>query len=132
MAARLKCVVVTPEKTALEREATFIALPLFDGEIGIAPDRAPLIGRLGFGEMRIRDNGYVERYYIDGGFVRVAGNVVSVLTGRALAAASVDREVAAEQLRFAMQRPANTPELMEIRDRVCQQARAQMRVARHA
>ena len=47
--AELSCLVVTPERTVLEAEADFIALPLFDGEIGIAPGRSPLIGRLGYG-----------------------------------------------------------------------------------
>ena len=45
----LECVVVTPEETALETPATFVALPLFDGEIGIAPGHSPMIGRLGYG-----------------------------------------------------------------------------------
>ena len=70
----LECVVVTPEETTLQTPAQFIALPLFDGEIGIAPGRAPMIGRLGFGEMRIREGNHVYRYYVDGGFVEVSGN----------------------------------------------------------
>ena len=48
----LRCIVVTPEETVLEGEASFVALPLFDGEIGIARGHSPMIGRLGFGEMR--------------------------------------------------------------------------------
>ena len=50
----LQCIVVTPEMTVLDTNAQFVALPLFDGECGIAPGRSPLIGRLGYGEMRIR------------------------------------------------------------------------------
>ena len=42
----LQCTVITPEKTILETTARFVALPLFDGEIGIAPRHRPLIGRL--------------------------------------------------------------------------------------
>ena len=80
----LNCIVVTPEKTAVEQKADFVALPLFDGEIGIAPGRAPMIGRLGFGELRIRNGDTVLRYYVDGGFVQVSGDVVTVLTNRAI------------------------------------------------
>ena len=36
--AELTCTVVTPEQTALETKADFVALPLFDGEIGIWPE----------------------------------------------------------------------------------------------
>ena len=37
----LRCVVVTPEATILDRPAEFVALPLYDGEIGIGRGIAP-------------------------------------------------------------------------------------------
>ena len=82
----LHVVVVTPEATVLDTSADFVALPLFDGEFGIAPQHSPMIGRLGYGELRIRRRADVDRYYVDGGFVQVADNVVSVLTNRAIPA----------------------------------------------
>ncbi|HQU47239.1 MAG TPA: ATP synthase F1 subunit epsilon [Pirellulales bacterium] len=128
----LQLVVVTPEATVLDETAEFVALPLFDGEIGIAPLHSPMIGRLGYGEMRVTHGGRVARYYLDGGFVQVVDDVVSVLTGRALPAGTLDAEVAVEQLNEARRRPSNTLELMGLRDRAELQARAQLRVARHA
>jgi F-type H+-transporting ATPase subunit epsilon len=130
--AELQCIVVTPETTVLEQPADFVALPLYDGEIGIAPGHSPLIGRLGYGEMRLRRGGETSRYYVDGGFVEVSGNVVSVLTNRAVPAAQVDAAAAQEQLAAARARKANSPELLAIRERLVQQARAQARVARRA
>jgi F-type H+-transporting ATPase subunit epsilon len=126
----LNCIVVTPEKTALEQKADFVALPLFDGEVGIAPGRAPMIGRLGFGEMRIRVGEKVLRYYVDGGFVQVTGDVVSVLTNRAMPADQVDGDAARKHLQQALQRPISTPELEQQRDRAVAQARAQIWVSR--
>jgi F-type H+-transporting ATPase subunit epsilon len=126
----VECIVVTPEETALQTPAQFIALPLFDGEIGIAPGRAPLIGRLGHGEMRIREGTKTLRYYVDGGFVEVNGDVVSVLTNRAVKAEDLDPEVAEAELEAARKKPANTTELMGIRDRAVAQSRGQLRVAR--
>ena len=128
--AQLTCIVVTPEETAFEQEAEFVALPLFDGEAGIAPAHSPLIGRLGFGEMRVRQGNQVERFYVDGGFVQVRDNVVSVLTNRAVPVAEVDAEQAREQLEQALKRKANTPELMDARDRLIAQARGQLWVTR--
>ena len=128
--AQLTCIIVTPEETALEQEADFVALPLFDGEAGVAPGHSPLIGRLGFGEMRVRQGDTVERFYVDGGFVQVRGNVVSVLTNRATLAVNVDADQAREQLKQANQLKANTPELMEARDRQISQARGQLWVTR--
>jgi F-type H+-transporting ATPase subunit epsilon len=128
----LQLVVVTPEATVLDKQVDFVALPLYDGEIGIAPGRAPLIGRLGFGELRIGRDGASERYYVDGGFVQVAGDVVSVLTGRAVPAGSIDAGAAAEQLSAARARKANGEELLDLRERLEKQARAQIRVAAHS
>jgi F-type H+-transporting ATPase subunit epsilon len=124
--------VVTPEATLLDESAEFVAVPLYDGELGIAPDHSPMIGRLGFGELRIRQAGQSRSYYIDGGFVQVADNNVAVLTNRAVPSSQLDVKVAAEQLEVARSRPANTPELRAIRDRLESQARAQLRVAKHA
>ena len=92
----LRLIVVTPEATVLDELVDFVALPLFDGEIGIAPGRSPLIGRLGYGELRLVAGGQTRRFYIDAGFVQVANNEVSVLTNRAVPAASIDPAVAQE------------------------------------
>jgi F-type H+-transporting ATPase subunit epsilon len=128
-ATALHCIVVTPESTALDTRAEFVALPLFDGECGVAPGRAPLIGRLGYGELRIRRGGQQLRYYVDGGFVQVAENVVSVLTNRALPAAAVDSAAAGELLRTALARGASGEAELAIRERLISQARGQLRVA---
>jgi F-type H+-transporting ATPase subunit epsilon len=132
MADAITCTVVTPEQTALEAKADFVALPLFDGEIGIAANHSPLIGRLGYGEMRIKSGGQTVAYYVDGGFVQVADNVVAVLTNRAVPAKSLDPATAESQLQTALHQPAHSPELMDIRDRKVAQARAQIRTARRA
>jgi F-type H+-transporting ATPase subunit epsilon len=130
--AALTCIVVTPEETAVEQTADFVALPLYDGEIGIAPRHSPLIGRLGFGEMRIRVGNVVARYYIDAGFVHVVNNVVSVLTSRAIPAEQMDAAAAEAQLRGALGRRFPPRDLRASRDRAISQARAQLRIARQA
>ena len=127
--ATVKCVVVTPEATSLEQEADFVVVPLYDGEKGIAAGHSPLIGRLGYGELRLKSGGASQRYYVDGGFVQVEANTVSVLTSRVIPAEKLDADVAEEQLRAAAKRPANTPELLDIRERAVAQARAQIRLA---
>jgi F-type H+-transporting ATPase subunit epsilon len=128
----LQCIIVTPETTALDTPANFVALPLFDGEAGIAPGRAPLIGRLGYGELRVRSGEQTKRFYVDGGFVQVADNIVSVLTNRAVPSQKLDTAAASEQLRTAIAHPAAGQEEMAIRDRQISQARGQLRVASRA
>lgn len=130
-ADKLRLVVVTPETTLVDLESTFVVLPLFDGEIGLAPRRAPLIGRLGYGEMRVTlPGGNIERYYVDGGFVQVLDNSVSVLTNRAVVADELSPQQAEQALADARGRKVSTPELLSIRERLELQARAQLRLAR--
>lgn len=125
----LRCIVVTPEETVLECEADFIALPLFDGELGIAPLHSPMIGRLGFGELRIRSGSDTTRYYVDGGFVQVADNLVSVLTNRAIKSESVDSKTAQKLLDDVLKTKVAGDDQIAIRDRSVSQARAQLRIA---
>jgi len=126
----LRCIVVTPEETVLEAEATFVALPLFDGELGVALGHSPMIGRLGYGEMRIRNADDTTRYYVDGGFVQVANNLVSVLTSRAIPSDLVDGDAAQEQLTSALGHKVAGEDQLALRDRTLSQARAQLRIAR--
>src|SRR5947209_15252725 len=98
---QLRCVIVTPERAVLDEPADFVALPLYDGELGVLPGRAPLIGRLGYGELRLRRGDRTERFFLDGGFVQVRHNVVTVLTARALRAAEVDVAAATQALQAA-------------------------------
>lgn len=130
--ATINVVVVTPEATSIEQEADYVVVPLFDGEKGIAAGHSPMIGRLGYGELRLKSGGSVERFYVDGGFVQVEANVVSLMTGKIVPASEIDASVAEEQLREAATQRANSPELLDIRDRSIAQARAQVRIARKA
>ena len=129
---RLHCVVVTPETTQMDDLVDFVALPLYDGELGVLPGRAPLIGRLGFGELRIRDGGTTRRYFVDGGFAQVRDDVVTVLTGRALPADRIDAVAAGEELERARARRASTDAELAEKERAIARARAQLRVAEHA
>lgn len=126
----IRCIVVTPERTELDREADFVALPMFDGELGVQPGRAPMIGRLGYGVLRLQTSAGPQRYFVDGGFAQVEADVVSVLTGRAIAVDSLSAEEAAQSLSRALEMPSNTPELAKIKDIAIQRARGQWRAAR--
>jgi F-type H+-transporting ATPase subunit epsilon len=125
----LQCVVVTPERAVLDEKVDFVALPMYDGELGVAPGRAPLIGRLGAGELRTRTGTRVHRFFVDGGFVQVRANVVTVLTPRALKAEEVNAKAAAQALEAA-KAPGKTPAQQEAQLRAQERARAQLRIAR--
>src|SRR5947199_5429762 len=106
---QVQCVVVTPEKAVLDEPVDFVALPMYDGELGVLPGRAPLIGRLGPGELRTRRGEQTRRYYVDGGFAQVRADVVTVLTPRAVPAAEINVAAAEHSLEEA-KKPARPGE----------------------
>jgi F-type H+-transporting ATPase subunit epsilon len=127
--AQLQIVIVTPETTTLDKMVDSITLPMFDGEAGVLAGHAAMIGRLGPGELRVKSGTATERFYVDGGFVQVENDVVSVLTGKSLAVAEIDVAVAKDALAKAEQEPSDNPELADIKQKAIDQARAQIRMA---
>src|SRR5580692_4381084 len=105
----LRLVLVTPETTLVDEPVSALRFPLYDGQIGVLPGRAPLIGRLGYGELKVTQvDGSNLSYFIDGGFVQVKENIVSLLTDRALTRDEIDRAAAEEKLREAVARVAHS------------------------
>jgi F-type H+-transporting ATPase subunit epsilon len=130
-ARMLRVVVVTPEQTVLDATTDFVALPLYDGELGVAPSHAPMIGRLGYGELRI-GHGDGQRYYIDGGFVQVIDNVVSVLTNRAIPSTRLDEAKIKESINYVLTQKASGDDELNRREKALAQSRAQLQVAQGA
>jgi F-type H+-transporting ATPase subunit epsilon len=126
----LQLVLVTPEKTLLDEPVEALRFPLYDGQIGILPGRAPMIGRLGYGELKITRASGEESYYIDGGFVQVKENIVSILTNRAIPANDVDTAQAQALLAEATARVATTDVAAEAKERDEVRARQMLTVAR--
>lgn len=129
--ATIRCTVVTPEKTELETQARSLIVPLFDGLVGILPGRAPMIGRLGFGLLKITaESGAVTEHFVDGGFVQVTRDGVYILTDRLLKPESLDRQQAESDLAKANALSGVTPEAFSIKERATAQARAKLRLAK--
>lgn len=126
----IRCVVVTPERTELDREADFVALPMFDGELGVLNGRAPMIGRLGYGVLRLQTTAGPERYFVDGGFAQVEDDLVSILTARAIPVDMLNTDEATKSLGEALGMPADTPEQSQIKDAAVRRARGQLRASR--
>lgn len=105
----LRLVLVTPEKTLLDTPVRSVRFPLFDGQFGVLPGRAPVVGRLGQGELRFEAGSTTEQYYIEGGFVQIKGGVVTLLTSRAIAAEDIDAAAAQRDLEATLAKVATNP-----------------------
>ena len=130
--AKIQLVIVTPETTTFDQEVDSVTLPLVDGEAGVLPGHAPMIGRLGPGELRANDGGSATRFYVDGGFAQIENNTVTVLPGRSVPVAEIDLAEAKQSLEKAQAQPSDNPELAAIKDKAVAQARAQVRIAEKA
>lgn len=125
----MKCVVVTPEETILDVETNFVALPLYDGEMGIGENHTPLVGRLGYGELRFTADGQAASYYVEGGFVEVLDNIVSLLTNKAVPSSKINLEKAKADLETALKKTTRNAEQLNLKEQNVAAARAQVHLA---
>ncbi len=126
----IRCIVVTPERTEVDCTVEQLTLPMYDGELGVQKGRAAMIGRLGYGSIRFQGDSGPQRYFVDGGFVQVEKDVVSVLTARAIRAESLDVEEAKAALTTALEMPGSTAALQKLRSDSLNRARGMLRTAR--
>ena len=127
--AQIQVVIVTPEATTLDQMVDSVIVPLLDGAAGVLAGHAPTIGRLGPGELKIREGSTETSYYVDGGFVQIADNVVSVLTGNSVAVDEIDIAAAKEALEKAEAMEGGNADLAELKTKAVQQAKSQLRLA---
>lgn len=120
------CLVVTPERTVLEASADFVAFTAFDGEVGVMPGRAPLVARMGSGELRLTTGGSSRRFFVDGGFAQVHKNVVTILTPRAHSVEDLDGDALARKLSEINAEVPTTDESLDDKAKRIARTRAQL------
>ncbi len=130
MAGSFRLSVVTPEREVLAVEAKFVALPLYDGEMGILAQRAPLLAKLGAGMLRVDEAaGGKRKLFVAGGFVQMVDDKLTILTQEALEPEKVTAELAKSALTAAAKLPNRTEAENQRRDQATARARALGRLA---
>jgi F-type H+-transporting ATPase subunit epsilon len=131
------CSVITPERAVLEADATFVAFPAHDGEVGILPGRAPLLYKLGIGVLRVEGPtlaggaggaGGEESLFVDGGFAQMVEDRLTILTEQAKRPSEIDRAAAERALAAAHDLPAESDAEFAARQRALERARVQLRM----
>ena len=123
------CSVITPERAVLEADATFVAFPAHDGEVGILPGRAPLLFKMGIGELRVESPEGNHRFFVDGGFAQMVENRLTLLTEQAKAVGEIDRAAAERALAEARELPMVTEAEFAARQRAVRRAETQIHQA---
>jgi F-type H+-transporting ATPase subunit epsilon len=101
--AKLRVGVVSPEREIWSGEADMVIAKTVDGEIGIMPNHAPVLGVLvEGGVLRVkRDNEADLVAAVHGGFISVANNDVSILAEAAELGSEIDVAAAKDALERA-------------------------------
>ena len=131
-ATTLQLVLVTPETTLLDEPVRSLQFPLYDGQMGVLPGRAPLVGRLGAGALKFEPTaGGTQEYFIDGGFVQIKGSVVTLLTNHAIPVEQIDLASAETALASALAQVATSSEALAAKHRAVERARRMIALRRH-
>ena len=123
------CSVITPERAVLEADATFVAFPAHDGEVGILPGRAPLLFKMGIGSLRVETPEGNREFFVDGGFAQMVENRLTLLTEQAKAVEEIDRAAAERALAAAREMPSITEAEFAARQRALRRAETQIHLA---
>ncbi len=131
MSGTFQISVVTPEREVLATEARFVALPAYDGEIGILPKRAALLTQLGSGTLRVEEaSGAKRALFVSGGFAQMIDDKLTLLTDEAREPESVTAEVAQQAQAAASALPRQSDAQAANRARAEARAKALGHVAR--
>ena len=127
-----QCSVVTPEKAILDCDASFVAFPAHDGEMGMLKRRAPLICRMGIGILRVETPDQKHALFVDGGFAQVAANHLTILTEQARRAEDLDAEAAGQSLVEARAMKITDEPSFDARSKAIRRAEVQLKLVKGA
>jgi F-type H+-transporting ATPase subunit epsilon len=116
MANTIHVDVVSAEESIYSGEAEFVVLPGVMGELGIFPKHTPLITQIKPGQVRIKIPGQAEEtvVFVQGGFLEVQPDVVTVLSDTAIRAHDLDEAKALQAKQAAEEAMQNKTSKEEI------------------
>lgn len=145
MAKTFRVKLVTPAASLLDDAVESATVPLWDGLMGFLPGRAPILGKLGCGELQLtfgsdaktKAEGGSTSYFVDGGVVRMAEGQLTILAERAapvreLVASDAEAQLTkASNEKVALDDP-NRDAKNQRREREIKAAKEKIRLARGA
>ena len=109
MSEGFKIEIVNPEKSFLVKEDVLeVAVPAFEGEMGILKDHISIISFLKPGLIKVFSKSGQENYYVEDGIVEFKNNNLSVLTSSIFNVKDINKEKIEELLNQADEHLKNT------------------------
>jgi len=130
VAETIHCTLVTPDARLLDEQVVYASVPAWDGQVGIAPGRAPLLAKLGAGALRLDfADGASRSFFVQGGFVQMVGSELTLLSDKAAPAEDLVASDAAKELAAVHQQKAAGDTEIEARLATEHAAREKVRLA---
>lgn len=119
-----RCKLITPEARVFDSQASYASVPMWDGARGFMANAGAVVGRVGFGELRVE---FVDRYevgvkleesgrkrwFVSGGFIQFVNNELTILADSATEADRLDEKSARAELDAAQRASSPDSEQME-------------------
>ncbi len=102
-----RCKLVTPTAALVDNQVTYASIPAWDGLMGVLAGRAPILARLGMGELRLefadsdKGEGGERSFLVEDGFVKMANDELTILAERATPAENLTMADAEAELKAA-------------------------------
>lgn len=114
MANKIRLDIVTPEKVSYSADVNMVIARTLNGDIGILPGHAPLIGALAVWPLRILTDEGEDKISLCGGFIEVQPSKVTVLANSAELSAEIDVDRASAAKERAEKRLRDRPEGIDV------------------
>lgn len=135
-AKSFRCRLITPIAQVLDEQVTSAVIPAWDGLMGFLPDRAPIVAKLGLGELNLvfADTGKGKAgsrsFLVEDGFAQMVNNKLTILAARAIPTESLTATEAQAELKEAEARKPDPSKNAKVEgDRIsADRARARLKV----
>ncbi|TXR54604.1 F0F1 ATP synthase subunit epsilon [Reinekea thalattae] len=109
MAMTVRCDIVSAEEKVFSGLVELMVCTGEMGELGIRPGHAPLLTRLSPGPLHlVKQHGKKEFIYVEGGYLEVQPNLITVLADTALRANDLDEAAASQAKEIAEKQVAQS------------------------
>ncbi len=120
---------LTPARLLYKASLSHVQVPLHDGLAGFLPSHAPLLALLGYGLLSCKTESCTRKFVIEGGFMKFAGGLLSIMAKRAEALEDLDYEQAQRAFEKARHSPAKGEEAILLRLQSLAAARVRLKHA---
>jgi F-type H+-transporting ATPase subunit epsilon len=94
----LRLQIITPQRPVLDKRVDFVALPAYNGEMGVLPGHIQYVAKLNYGVLRYKNGAEEGTFAVMGGIAEIEHNNISVFAEDAALENEIDVEEEKQKL----------------------------------